>query len=248
MENKDTKKLIKVYENGLFKEYEVKIDREKLEKVKQAIIYNCSFIRHRTDEFPLGFGFKSNYKYKKYKILNVICGNYAFTRDGRDGPDVDYYTYTCDEYHFPKIVNIIDEILDGDITKIKDLFEETEELDSMDKYRDVKPLEKAKILLDDYIKNSDIETLNQLRSLIDNYEHPEMDAPKENVQTYFPKLKDCFEFIEVRCQDIADTDKVKEIFGDRWKEKLEGILQMQQYTSSDMDASFVKKFGKKDKH
>lgn len=243
MVNNSSKKLIKVYEDGLFKEYDVKIDRKKLERIQQEIIYNCSFIIHKKDEFPFGFG--PRFQSEEYKILNVNCGDYAFTRDGRDGPDVDYYTYTYDEYYFPEIVNIINEILEGNISKIEDLFETSNMIYDVNHYEDIKSLKGVKSLIDEYIKTNDQSILDSISSTINNYKHLDAEKPSKNVQDYFSELYECFEFINVREQNTTDIDKVKEMFGDNWREKLEGILKMSLHPSSDMDSSFVKRFVRK---
>lgn len=240
------KMVVKIYEDGLFKKYSFKIDRKKLERIQQAIIYNCSFIIHKKDEFPFGGPRDQG---EGYKILHVKIGNYAFTRDGRDGPDIVYYTYTYDEYYFPKIVNIINEILEGNISisKIEDLFEPSNMIYDVNHYKNIESLKKAKSLIDEYIETNDKGILDSISSIINNCGHLNAEKPSKNIQDYLPELYECFEFelINVRKQNTTDIDKVKELFGDNWKEKLEGILEMELHPSSDMDPSFVKSFVRK---
>lgn len=210
---------IVVYEDNLIKEYEVKIDREKLEEVKQAIIYNCSFVEHCKEDFSLDPGKDFILSdTKEYKILNICCCGYAFTRDDLDGTNVNYYTYTYDKCYFPKIVNIIDEILKGDITKINDLFEPLDMIYDFNFCREIEPLERVKSLIDKYIETKDKKMLNIISNLINNYRHSDTKKPNKNVQDYFSKLHECFEFISVREQKTIDTDKIKEMLGDSWKE------------------------------
>ena len=96
---------------------DVKFDIEKLEKLKQEIIKNCSLITH--------FEYDATIFPESNKIRNVC--NLSFELIGnRDepnfySPDRNVYHFSFDEYRFPYLVRLINELQSGNSDALYDI-------------------------------------------------------------------------------------------------------------------------------
>lgn len=111
-----------VNRDGLIAKNIVIIDNDKLNNVRNDIIYNCSLIEHykyRSSSSPDEV-YKSNMFNFSYKEIKIGNSRYSTTK----------YLYEYDEYIYPKEVYLIDRILNNDEEALEELFDI---LDSTDK-------------------------------------------------------------------------------------------------------------------
>lgn len=221
--------------------YKINIDRERLIAIRNEIVINCSIIKKecKTECARVNCFIKNWKKTDKYIELNVkqIDSYVPSWDDGYQVIDV----YNFDAYYFPEIVNVIDDILKGNLNRINDLKDKVDLPSNIDSLRDIKSLERLKELIDMYIKNNSKNTYQEIVDLINNYTHYNIEMPKQTIEEYLPKLRECFEFIKV---DSTDIEKVRQIFGDNYLEKLNEILKIEQETYDSIMASSIEELGK----
>lgn len=172
--------------NGAMPEGEIIIDYEKLEKVREEIINNCSVILNYKENYTDCFE-KQNFG---EDIRNIKRGN--LVRISSAGISV--YEYTYDKYVFPEIINVIDEILKGNEQKIQSLFDTNDLETDTNKYRDIESLEKIIEMVEKYIKIADEYLLKKIKSLIMDCGSIEVKRPKKSITEYYQSLQECFDF------------------------------------------------------
>lgn len=188
--------------NGAMPEGEIIIDYEKLEKVREEIINNCSVVlKHKLN-------CSSDLENRRHigTIKNITRGKFVECKPGRDGSaDINIYEYTYDEYISPNIIKIIDEIISGNEQKIQSLFN-TDDLDTnINGYRDIDGLRAVIKLIEKFIRINDKAILEEAKYLIMKYEYVEVINPKSSVKEYYLELQECFS----RNTSLDDLSDVK---------------------------------------
>ena len=190
--------------------YFVNFDNEELENLKIEIINNCSeIIHHEYDgiDAPAQFDYLRIRNYKE-KFVGI-----KESRDSLQIPDYYVYHFSYDEYVFPDLVYLIDELLKGDnnsIDKIlnygkklngksisdtiSDRIDETSrQLDNIDN-------------LDIVRKKSKLEELNSLIKL------KEINEKQASIESYYIKLKNLITFNLIDKISIKDIERVNNFF------------------------------------
>ena len=94
---------------------DVKFDNNKLEELKQEIIKNCSLITHYEYDATV---FPENNMNRNIENLSYeFIGN----RDNSNSPDRDVYHFSFDEYKFPYLVRLINELQNGNADSLYDI-------------------------------------------------------------------------------------------------------------------------------
>ncbi|MCI9434194.1 MAG: hypothetical protein HFI86_02800 [Bacilli bacterium] len=175
-------------------------------------------------------------------LKNIKRGK-VFSEYSED-PDLSIYEYTYDEYIFPEIIRIIDEVLDGDEQQIQYLFE-TSDLSNLDidinKYHDVEQLKKIKRFIEEYIKNNDKNSFESAKKLIEEYEWAKVIKPKKSVKEYYSELQKCFVFNKRRKITSKDLAYIKSLFGEDYREKLNMMLNYDKNDNDSIKNPYVKK-------
>lgn len=96
---------------NLIEKYEVSFDKEKVEALKERIIYECSFIEHRVFVSDYGAGYK-DYRLVR-NLTKVKVGEKDYFEETRT-----IYRYTYDEYIPPKLVDYINSFINGSSTSL----------------------------------------------------------------------------------------------------------------------------------
>lgn len=226
------------YENDVLEEYEVKINFELLKKVRLQIIENCSFIKQRTINSYSGWFIKDE------SIRNVELVKEVGRQEFNDGPDEIIYEYKYDQYYFPNIINVIDEVLKGNEKKISCLFETNDLNSNIDLYRDIDSLENVINLLNEYIINNDKMKLLQAKSELNSYEHLNIISPKRSIKDYYQELERCFVFNKKSTQSNEQIKTMKELYGENWKIILQQILNFENNVKDSIDNQYIKKMMK----
>lgn len=97
--------------NDVIEKYQVDFDKEEIEKLKLEIINNCSFIKHEE--------YESDYS---PKFSDKIIRNFTYTPTGKEKEYFeetrDIYLYSYDEYKPPYLVELINQLLNGNSKSI----------------------------------------------------------------------------------------------------------------------------------
>ncbi len=90
----------------VIEKYQVDFDKEEIEKLKKEIINNCSFIKHEE--------YESDYS---PRFTDEIIRNLTYTPTGKEKEYFeetrDIYRYSYDEYKPPYLVELINQLLNG---------------------------------------------------------------------------------------------------------------------------------------
>ena len=182
--------------------YKVDINREALLKIRREVIDNCSIIEHKD--------------YYSTVIPNedfLKVRNLGHKRDGvreyKDGPDEPLYRISYDEYKFPKLVDLIDKMLDNDVDVAIKLFKgeiKEEESSFKDQIREISKE------LDD-IDNLNIKEkrkkLDELEKVIDQ---ARLNNKQQSVGEYYIKIKNFIFVNKVDTIKREDVDRVNSFF------------------------------------
>lgn len=218
--------------------YEVKIDANKLEQIREEIIDNCSIVEHCQGVFATVGPFCHN---EKYIVKNIVQEKLAYIQENMGWPDTSYYEYSYDKYYFPKIVKIIDDILNEKEENIGLLFE-TEDLNyDINEYRNLDDLYKLYELIDSYIKTNDKNILDLIKSIINSFKHVEMQKPFKSIKDYYDSLKNCFELKKTDIKDLSELNLIKSLFGEQWQAKLIEVLTLDSNISNSINIQYIKK-------
>lgn len=164
--------------------YVVNFSNEELEKLKREIINNCSEIEHHE--------YDSTHGPDKFNYLKIRNYNERFVRvhessDSLQWPDQKVYHYSYDEYKFPELVSYIDELLNGNVLILNNIFNTN--LEFKNKTIDEK-IRKASEELDniDNLKISEKrEKLDELQKLI---ELKKINENQKSVVPYYARLRE----------------------------------------------------------
>ena len=159
--------------NDIIEKYRVDFDKKEMEKLRDAIIDNCSYIEHKEyycDHVP--------------RCANKITKNYKFEftndfveyfEERREAVFVSY-----DEYNAPELVNLINRLLENDSRVLQQIFNYDisanvpidDKINSINKEFfeiDIKDIEKKKAKLHELEKLLKIQELNKNQQGIEPY-------------------------------------------------------------------------------
>lgn len=101
--------------NEYLEKYEVTYDKEKVEQLKERIIFECSRIEHRQYCSDYGSCIRDEKLVKNFKA--VLVGKHEYWEETRN-----VYKYTYDEYVPSDLVKYIDELLNDYSSSIDKIF------------------------------------------------------------------------------------------------------------------------------
>lgn len=187
--------------------YLVSFSKEELEKLKIEIINNCSEIEHHEYEGTHGPNEFDYLRIRNYKERFVRVEE---SRDSLQWPDQRVYHYSYDEYKFPELVSVIDELLNGNVLVLDTIFntnpeskgetidekirKASEELDAIDNLKITKKKEK----------------LDELQKLI---ELKKLNKKQKSVVPYYAKLRELITLDLVDTITKEEIERVNQFFG-----------------------------------
>ncbi|MBE6141121.1 MAG: hypothetical protein E7172_06320 [Firmicutes bacterium] len=189
---------------------DVKFDAEKLENIKQEIIKNCSLITH--------FEYDATVFPENNNIRNVenLFFEHIGNRDNSNSPDRNVYHFSFDEYKFPYLVRLINELQNGNSDALYEIINPNYEMEEKIFGCKIEELNNEKInnLIWEIDNNSfdnsiKLVKLNQLNELI---------KQKELNKNRMPI---CFYYIKVR--SLIKLTKIDEYDYDLFKQNCEFI-------------------------
>ncbi len=171
--------------------YEVSFDPKKVQELKKEVIENCSLVLHKNDY--------SSVEPDSFDTLKIR--NYQKNRVGvQDGHDV--YLISYDEYVYPELVSIIDELLKENSDCIYKIMHPKED-DVLSLYE-----EKAKEIFYRAEKTNNKEELKKLQSSVGEV----ISNDRKPVGEYYKRLKN---LLVLKCRDtlpIMDLNRVLNFF------------------------------------
>lgn len=187
--------------------YLVSFSKEELEKLKIEVINNCSEIEHHEYEGTHGPNEFDYLRIRNYKERFVRIQE---SRDSLQWPDKRVYHYSYDEYKFPELVSVIDELLNGNVLVLDTIFNTNPE--SKGKTIDEK-IRKASEELD-AIDNLKItkkrEKLDELQKLI---ELKKLNKKQKSVVPYYARLRELITLDLVDTITKEEIERVNQFFG-----------------------------------
>jgi len=182
--------------------YKVVFDKETLDKLRTEIINKCSIIEHieRTGtRKPNYFDYLKIRNYKEKKVGRTE------PRDNLFYSPEDIYWYSYDQYNFPYLVKLIDELLKKDVQAVYKIY-------NPDFDREPTSLEiKRKVLCEEINNipndntNKKISKLEELQKLI---EQIKINESQESVIPYYKEVQEAILLVPV---DIIDIDIIKKV-------------------------------------
>lgn len=187
--------------------YSVSFSKEELEKLKIEVINNCSEIEHHEYEGTHGPNEFDYLRIRNYKERFVRIQE---SRDSLQWPDQRVYHYSYDEYKFPELVSVIDELLNGNVLTLDTIFntnseaknetiderirKSSEELDAIDNLKIAKKREK----------------LDELQKLI---ELKKLNKKQKSVVLYYARLRELITLDLVDTITKEEIERVNQFFG-----------------------------------
>lgn len=184
-------------------DYMITFDIEKLKIVREIIIDNCSIIKHCKEQFNvmnIDSDIKNIQRFHRSRIKNVKKNDKISRYKGIRIPFI--YNYTYDEYIYPLIVSIIDCIIQNKEISVSHMYHFFKPKDiDIENYNAYKDIEYVQSLLDEYKETSDEKKLNEVKVLMDQQCHFELEKPQKSIKDYSDELKNCFTVVPYTLTD-----------------------------------------------
>ena len=184
--------------DDVIEKYQIDFDKEKIKKLKQEIINNCSLIKHieyESDYTPI--------------LSNEIVKNFTYTRTGKEREYFeetrDIYHYSYDRYEPPYLVELINQLL-NDNSKIIDqilnyeISSESTIDDSIElAYKEFKEIDPENV-------TKKAEKLKELEDLLKakNY-----NINQQNIDLYYKELIELIKFNLIDSLPINELNKIE---------------------------------------
>lgn len=208
--------------NGeVIEKYQVHFDKDEIVKLKEKIINNCSFIQHRvyvSDYAPI--------------FTNEIIGNFTCTPTGRKKEYFeetrDLYQYSYDEYKPPYLVELINQLLNGDSKAIDNILNyDISTKSTLDDKINLANKEFNKIAPEDISKKKE-----KLKELEDLLKAKELNKKQQSIDLYYAQLIGLIKF------DLIDLLPINELV------KIETFLEINLSSKVEISNSNVRPFVK----
>ena len=216
-------------EEGYIQKYYITFNRERLEKIKNEMIFSCSEIRHRK--------YKTTTKPNYYDTTKII--NYSDTKIGIKygkgyDPDLDEYLVEYDELVHPLIVNLIEGVLNNDNESLDKLLNivyipSKHKENKKNYYIKLRKAEEEKKEVSTAIEKGmmsldlGLSKLNLIKEKIEEInKHIELNRSQKNPSYYYQVIRECFDFGLGEMISIKELEKILGFFGYEDNEELVG--------------------------
>lgn len=216
-------------EEGYIQKYYITFNRDRLEKIKNEMIFNCSEIRHHK--------YKTTTKPNYYDTTKII--NYSDTKIGIKygkgyDPDLDEYLVEYDELVHPLIVNLIEGVLNNDNESLDKLLDivyipRKHKENKKNYYIELRKVEEEKKEVSTAIEKGmmsldlGLSKLNLIKEKIEEInKHIELNRSQRNPSYYYQVIRECFDFGLGEMISIKELEKILGFFGYEDNEELVG--------------------------
>lgn len=195
--------------NKVIEKYLISFDKEKIEKLKNEIINKCSFINHIEYESEILPTF-----------TNKIIRNYIDIPTGEVKmyfeETKDIYRFSYDEYEPPYLVELINQLLDGNLSAIdKILRYDISSKSNIDDRINLANIEFNNINLENIaLRKAKLEELDKL------YKLKELNKDQQSVELYYNQLIGLISFNLIDSLSISELDRIESFFETELANKL----------------------------
>ena len=175
--------------------YEVSFDRDIMEELRIEIINNCSEIVHHN--------YIENYDHRLDETDYLRIRRYSRIYVGIDEKsNSSMYRYIYDEYKFPKLVFLIDKLLNGDTSVIGEIFSP-----SLDKDNNLSYTDRIGILIKEIgsINNEHDKKKTKVRELMRLISLAKINKGKRSDREYYSRVR---ELIQINLVDSISLNEV----------------------------------------
>lgn len=206
--------------------YKVDFDKEQIEKLKNEIVNNCSFIEHKEYESDSSISIDVN------TVKNFMCnliGKKEYFEEVRD-----VYFYQYDEYNPPYLVELINRRLKDDSSAIEEIlnYDISHELSIDDK---IALVNKEFIEIDPKDITKRKEKLKEIERLL---KIQELNKNQQSIEFYYDQLIGLINFDLIDSISISKISRVESFLEIKLNEKL--------IASDSLDKVYVKSLKKVD--
>ena len=184
--------------------YEITFDEEKVKKVQKEIIDNCSEIVHEKYENDYSPRFTSR-EYSKGLIKNFNSENIGTKEYFEETRTM--YLYTYDKYIPPKLVDLIDRLLEEDVTVLDEIFNYNDIKSPSKIDKKIKKLSSKLDKIDNLDTKNKKKKLNELEELLK--EKQKLQKQLANINGYYQDLISLINFSLVDTISISELEKVE---------------------------------------
>ena len=196
------------YNGKIIEKYHVTFEKEEVEKLKEEIIQNCSFINHQE--------FESDYDpVLKRKMIKNFHKTYVGEKDYFEETRK-VYLYSYDEYTPPYLVKLIDLLLQNDIKGLEAIL-------SYDLSPNSSIDEQIHSVTQEFIKidnNQFQQKKEKLKELEELLKLKELNKYQKGIDFYYNRLMQCIHFEWVNSLPMDEQKKVEDFF----EKKFDSIL------------------------
>lgn len=187
--------------DGIVEKYEIEVDIESLKKLREEVKYSCSkkeYIKTTGTRFWNNDEFIINFHSKPIGWIEY-----------RDGPDERNYEYTYDRLIPPKLLKIIDGIIEGKLSSVIELFEIDSSKDEFNFQSQIaSQLEYISSIPDTEINKK----INALNGLKDIYSSQEFNKNIKPTNEYYELVKLCITFKKIGSIKVDVSNEVLNFF------------------------------------
>lgn len=191
-------------ENDELVKYEVIINKEELDNIKYEVIQNCGEITHHC--------FKSDYAPRDLDFYHIF--NYSYTYVGQKEyfeETRDVYQYEYDEHSDTRLVTLIDQLLEGDLSilpELKNPGKQEEKTDTIGE--EIKKKLEQLLLLD--TKEISTWQLEKVKKELEKYQTNEkLNRDRLSDLGYYPQVLACIDMKEVSRKTLDELIKIEEL-------------------------------------
>ena len=209
----------RITSSGELEKYEVTIDSDGLQKVKDESILNCGKKVRRS------FTTTNSSIFEKY-YLN-ITRKYAGIKSYNDGPDVELYTYDFIECERTYLSTLIDRILKGDLSALGEIYEEdlSKEFNGLE--------EEIKSQEEKIQETNDIDQkIKEIEKLKELYLSSKLNSDRKDISSYYVKAASMIDFKRLETIKLEDYNRIMDfIDGEKLSYKEEDDLVLKRINS-----------------
>ena len=181
--------------------YKINFNKEEIIELKKKIIDDCSFIKHNE--------YKSDYspRFTSEIIKNFRCISTGETKEYFEETR-NIYLYIFDEYKPPYLVDLIDQLLNGDSNAINKILNYDISCETnIDDQINIVNQEINEISYEDISKKKD-----KIKELEDLLKDKKLNMNQKNIEPYYKRLMELINFDLIDSISISELEKIESFF------------------------------------